>query len=109
MLCLLERPSQPVNFNVTNEDDTSLVLTWNEPANTQEVDYYLVSISYYLLATTYAIVCYAIIISLLLLLLVHRFTTVMAKLKQQRQLMCSILTVHAFLKISHHPHNTVFM
>ena len=45
MLCLLERPSQPVNFNVTSEDDTSLVLTWSEPANTKgELDYYIVSI-----------------------------------------------------------------
>ena len=46
MLCLLERPSQPVNFNVTSEDDTSLVLTWNKPANIKgEVDYYIVSIT----------------------------------------------------------------
>ena len=43
MLCLLERPSQPVNFNVTSEDDTSLVLIWSEPENTKEVDYYIVS------------------------------------------------------------------
>ena len=60
MLCLLERPSQPVNFNVTSEDDTSIVLTWNEPANTQEVDYYLVSISYYLFSyyICYCMLCY---------------------------------------------------
>ena len=46
MLCLLERPSQPVNFNVTSEDDTSLTLTWNEPVNTTaEVNYYIVSIT----------------------------------------------------------------
>ena len=46
MLCLLERLSQPVNFNVTSKDDTSLVLTWSEPANTKgELDYYIVSIS----------------------------------------------------------------
>ena len=44
MLCLLERPSQPVNFNITSEDDTSLTLTWNEPMNTKgEVNYYIVS------------------------------------------------------------------
>ena len=43
MLCLLERPSQPVNFNVTSEDDTSLVLTWSGPANIKgEVDYYFI-------------------------------------------------------------------
>ena len=46
MLCLLERPSQPVNFNVTSEDNTSLMLTWNEPANIKgEIDYYIVSIT----------------------------------------------------------------
>ena len=45
MLCLLERPSQPVNFNVTSEGDTSLMLNWSEPANTKgEVNYYIVSI-----------------------------------------------------------------
>ena len=44
MLCLLERPSQPVNFNVTSEDDTSLMLTWSEPENAKgEVDYFIVS------------------------------------------------------------------
>ena len=47
MLCLLERPSQPMNFNITSEDDTSLMLIWSEPVNTKgEVDYYIVS-SYY--------------------------------------------------------------
>ena len=47
MLCLLERPSQPVNFGIVSEDDTSLMLTWNEPANyKREVDYYTVSICY---------------------------------------------------------------
>ena len=46
MLCSLERPSQPVNFNVTREDDTSLMLIWSEPENTKGVDYYIVS-SYY--------------------------------------------------------------
>ena len=50
MLCLLERPSQPVNFNVTSEDDTSLMLTWSEPENTKgEVDYYIVSTTLFLL------------------------------------------------------------
>ena len=45
MLCLLERPSQPVNFNVASEDDTSFMLTWNEPVNIKgEIDYYVVSI-----------------------------------------------------------------
>ena len=45
MLCLLERPSQPVNFIVTSEDDTSLMLIWSEPENTKgEVNYYIVSI-----------------------------------------------------------------
>ena len=45
MLCLLERPSQPVNFGIASEDDTSLMLTWNEPANIKgEIDYYVVSI-----------------------------------------------------------------
>ena len=29
MLCLLERPSQPVNFGIASEGDTSLMLTWN--------------------------------------------------------------------------------
>ena len=44
MLCLLERPSQPVNFNVTSKDDTLLMLIWSEPENTKgEVDYYVVS------------------------------------------------------------------
>ena len=53
MLCLLERPSQPVNFNVTSEDDTSLTLTWNEPENTKgEVDYYIVSTTLFLLYLT---------------------------------------------------------
>ena len=43
MLCLLERPSQPVNFNATSEDDTSLMLIWSEPENTKgEIDYYIV-------------------------------------------------------------------
>ena len=46
MLCLLERPSQPVNINVTSEDDTSLMLIWSEPGNAKGVDYYIVS-SYY--------------------------------------------------------------
>ena len=47
MLCLLERPSQPVNFGIASEDDTSLMLTWNEPANIKgEVDYYIVSTCY---------------------------------------------------------------
>ena len=47
MLCLLERPSQPVNFGIVSEDDTSLMLTWNEPANIKgKVDYYTVSICY---------------------------------------------------------------
>ena len=32
-MCLLERPSQPMNFGIASEDDTSLILTWNEPAN----------------------------------------------------------------------------
>ena len=46
MLCLLERPSQPVNFGIASEDDTSLMLTWNEPANIkEEVYYYIVSIT----------------------------------------------------------------
>ena len=50
MLCLLERPSQPVNFSVTSEDDTSLKLTWNEAENTKaEVDYYIVSTTLFLL------------------------------------------------------------
>ena len=41
MLCLLKCPSQPVNFNVTSEDDTSLKLTWSEPGSTNgEVDYH---------------------------------------------------------------------
>ena len=44
MLCLLERPSQPLNLNVTSEDDTSLILTWSEPEYTDgEVAYYIVS------------------------------------------------------------------
>ena len=46
MLCLLERPSQPVNFNVTSEYDASLVLTWSEPANIKgEIHYYIVSVT----------------------------------------------------------------
>ena len=54
MLCLLERPSQPVNFGIASEDETSLMLTWNEPTNIKgEVNYYIVSISYVL----FAIVC----------------------------------------------------
>ena len=56
MLCLLERPSQPVNFNVTSEDDTSLMLIWSEPENTKgEADYYIVS-RYYTSFNT--IICY---------------------------------------------------
>ena len=54
MLCLLERPSQPVNFGIASEDDTSLMLTWNEPTIIKgEVKYYIVSISYVL----FAIIC----------------------------------------------------
>ena len=49
MLCLLERPSQPVNFGIASEDDTSLMLTWSEPTNIKKVDYYIVSISYIML------------------------------------------------------------
>ena len=45
MWCLLERPSQPLNFNITIEDVTSLKLTWSEPVNTGgKIDYYIVSI-----------------------------------------------------------------
>ena len=44
MLCVLERPSQPLHFNVTSEDDTSLKLTWGKPTNTNgKIDYYIVS------------------------------------------------------------------
>ena len=44
MLCLLERLSQPMNFNFTNEDDTSLMLIWSEPGNAKgEVNFYIVS------------------------------------------------------------------
>ena len=53
MLCLLECPSQPVNFNVTSEDDTLLMLTWSEPENTKGgVDYYIVSTTLFLLHVT---------------------------------------------------------
>ena len=46
MLCLLERPSQPVNFGIVSEDDTSLILTWNKPANIKgEIYYYIVSVT----------------------------------------------------------------
>ena len=115
MLCLLERPSQPVNFNVTSEDDTSLRLTWNEPANIKgEVDYYTVSICYvhfsvfficiYIVTCSYYLYClpYWVVV-----FFACRFTTVMVK--QQGLLVCSISLVFTFLKISHHPHNTIFM
>ena len=42
MLCLLERPSQPVNFNIACKDATSLILSWSKPVNTnEETDYYI--------------------------------------------------------------------
>ena len=44
MLCLLERPSQPVNFNVFNYDPTSLLLIWSDPSSdNREITYYTVS------------------------------------------------------------------
>ena len=50
MLCLLERPSQPVNFNGTSEDDTSLMLIWSEPENTKGgIDYYIVSTTLFMM------------------------------------------------------------
>ena len=46
MLCLLVRPSQPVNFGIASADGTSLTLTWSEPLNTEgEVNYYIVSVT----------------------------------------------------------------
>ena len=46
MLCLLEHPSQPVYFGIASEGDTSLILTWNKPANIKgEIYYYIVSIT----------------------------------------------------------------
>ena len=46
MLCLLERPSQPVNVGIASADGTSLTLTWNESLNNKgEVNYYIVSIT----------------------------------------------------------------
>ena len=63
MLCLLERPSQPVNFNVTSEDDVSLKLTWSEPENTKgEVDYYIVS-SHYTIIVGICVGCINFVIS----------------------------------------------
>ena len=50
MLCLLERPSQLVNFNIISEDDTSLMLIWCETENIKgEVDYYIVSITLFMM------------------------------------------------------------
>ena len=50
---MLERPSQPVNFSATTEDDTSLKLSWSKPVNTNgEIDYYIVS-TFIRVATTY--------------------------------------------------------
>ena len=32
-----------MNFGIASEDDTSLMLTWNEPANIKgEIDYYFI-------------------------------------------------------------------
>ena len=113
MLCLLERPSQPVNFNITSEDDTSLMLIWSEPVNTKrEVDYYIVSTvatipfcdAYY--NYHFYLGCYN-NNYIPVITFTCRFTTVMVH--PQRLLMCTVLMVHTFLKISHHPHNTVFM
>ena len=54
MLCLLERPSQPVNFNIVCKDATSLTLSWSKPANTnEEIDYYIVSAIVLCLAYSY--------------------------------------------------------
>ena len=48
MLCLLERPSQLVNFNIVCKDPTSLTLSWSKPVNTnEEIDYYVVSVLYF--------------------------------------------------------------
>ena len=44
-----------MNFSAATEDDTSLMLNWSEPLNTNgEIDYYIVSIY---VCTTYF--CYA--------------------------------------------------
>ena len=43
----LERPSEPVNFSVTSEGDTSLKLSWSKPDG--KIDYYSVGISLHLL------------------------------------------------------------
>ena len=42
-----ERPSEPVNFSVTSEGDTSLKLSWSKPDG--KIDYYSVGISLHLL------------------------------------------------------------
>ena len=45
VICLLERPLQPLNFTVTSENATSLKLSWCEPDNfDDEMDYYIVNI-----------------------------------------------------------------
>ena len=47
ILCLPERPSPPLNFDVFNYDakaTTSLLLIWNEPLiHNGKIDYYTVS------------------------------------------------------------------
>ena len=44
VICLIERPLQPLNFTITSENVTSLKLSWREPDNFEEMDYYIVSI-----------------------------------------------------------------
>ena len=44
MLYLLERPSQPVNFNAFHYGPSSLLLIWSNPSSDdREIAYYTVS------------------------------------------------------------------
>ena len=42
-MCLLGRPPKPLNFTVTNENTTTLKLSWNVQENMDgEINYYIV-------------------------------------------------------------------
>ena len=50
----IERPSQPVNFNIVCKDDTSLTLSWGISASTnEEANHFVVSIYYSMLSIEY--------------------------------------------------------